>query len=106
VACDLSDLGSAAAAAEYIRISHAPLDGIIANAEISHLPALQIRYGVEMQFLGNYLGHFAGDLPDPSSKRGAHRGAYLRRLHGVLPARHLEAIAQATRARSDPASSA
>jgi WW domain-containing oxidoreductase len=59
VACDLSDLGSVAAAAEYIRISHAPLDGIIANAEISHLPALQTRYGVEMQFLGNYLGHFA-----------------------------------------------
>jgi hypothetical protein len=45
VACDLSDLGSVAAVAEYIRISHAPLDGIIANAE--------------MQFLGNYLGHFA-----------------------------------------------
>jgi WW domain-containing oxidoreductase len=59
VACDLSDLGSVAAAAEYIRISHTPLDGIIANAEISHLPALQTRYGVEMQFLGNYLGHFA-----------------------------------------------
>jgi WW domain-containing oxidoreductase len=59
VACDLSDLGSVAAVAEYIRNSHAPLDGIIANAEISHLPALQTRYGVEMQFLGNYLGHFA-----------------------------------------------
>jgi WW domain-containing oxidoreductase len=59
LACDLSDLGSVAAAAEYIRISHPPLDGIIANAEISHLPALQTRYGVEMQFLGNYLGHFA-----------------------------------------------
>jgi WW domain-containing oxidoreductase len=59
VACDLSDLGSVAAVAEYIRNSHTPLDGIIANAEISHLPALQTRYGVEMQFLGNYLGHFA-----------------------------------------------
>jgi WW domain-containing oxidoreductase len=65
VACDLSDLGSVAAAAEYIRLSHPPLDGIIANAEIS-LPALQTRYGVEMQFLGNYLGHFAlvNDLCD------------------------------------------
>jgi NAD(P)-dependent dehydrogenase (short-subunit alcohol dehydrogenase family) len=59
VACDLSHFGSVAAVAEYIRNSHAPLDGIIANAEISHLPALQTRYGVEMQFLGNYLGHFA-----------------------------------------------
>ena len=59
VACDLSELGSVAAAAEYIRISHAPLDGIIANAEIPRLPALQTRYDVEMQFLGNYLGHFA-----------------------------------------------
>jgi WW domain-containing oxidoreductase len=59
LACDLSDLGSVAAAAENIRILHAPLDGIIANAEVSHLPALQTRYGVEKQFLGNYLGHFA-----------------------------------------------
>jgi WW domain-containing oxidoreductase len=59
VACDLSDLGSVAAAAEYIRTTHPPLDGIIANAEITRLPALQTRYGVEMQFLGNYLGHFA-----------------------------------------------
>jgi WW domain-containing oxidoreductase len=59
LACDLSDLGSVAAAAEHIRISHAPLDGIIANAEIPRLPALQSRYDVEMQFLGNYLGHFA-----------------------------------------------
>src|ERR1700733_4730085 len=59
VACDLSHFDSVAAVAEYIRMSHAPLDGIIANAEISNLPALQTRYGVEMQFLGNYLGHFA-----------------------------------------------
>ena len=59
VACDLSHFDSVAAVAEYIRMSHTPLDGIIANAEISHLPALQTRYGVEMQFLGNYLGHFA-----------------------------------------------
>jgi len=59
VACDLSHFGSVAAVAEYIRMAHTPIDGIIANAEISHLPALQTRYGVEMQFLGNYLGHFA-----------------------------------------------
>jgi NAD(P)-dependent dehydrogenase (short-subunit alcohol dehydrogenase family) len=59
VACDLSHFDSVRAVAEYIRMSHTPLDGIIANAEISHLPALQTRYGVEMQFLGNYLGHFA-----------------------------------------------
>ena len=66
LACDLSDLGSVAAAAANIRSSHAPLDAIIANAEVPRLPALQTRYGVEMQLLGNYLGHFAlvNDLCD------------------------------------------
>jgi len=59
VACDLSDLASVAAAAEAIRALQVPLDAIVANAGIANLPALQTRYGVEMQFLVNHIGHFA-----------------------------------------------
>jgi WW domain-containing oxidoreductase len=59
VACDLSDLESVAAASDSIRALNAPLDAFIANAGIANLPTLQTRYGVEMQFLVNYIGHFA-----------------------------------------------
>jgi WW domain-containing oxidoreductase len=59
VACDLADFDSVAAAAETIRRLAGPLDAIIANAGIANLPTLQTRYGVEMQFLVNHLGHFA-----------------------------------------------
>jgi WW domain-containing oxidoreductase len=59
VACDLADLGSVAAAAAAIRALNAPLDAIITNAGIANLPTLQTKYGVEMQFLVNHVGHFA-----------------------------------------------
>src|SRR6202165_2483958 len=59
VACDLADLGSIAAAARTIRALEVPLDAIVANAGIANLPTLQTRYGVEMQFLVNHVGHFA-----------------------------------------------
>jgi WW domain-containing oxidoreductase len=59
VACDLGDFDSVAAAAEAIRRLPGPLDAIVANAGIANLPTLQTRYGVEMQFLVNHLGHFA-----------------------------------------------
>jgi WW domain-containing oxidoreductase len=59
VACDLADLDSIAAAAGTMRGFGVPLDAIIANAGIAHLPLLQTRYGVEMQFLVNHIGHFA-----------------------------------------------
>jgi WW domain-containing oxidoreductase len=59
MACDLSDLDSVAAAAESIRRLDAPLDAVIANAGIANLPTLQTRYGIEMQFLVNHIGHFA-----------------------------------------------
>jgi WW domain-containing oxidoreductase len=58
VACDLADLDSVAAAAGRIR-ALGPLDAIVANAGIANLPTLQTRYGVEMQFLVNHIGHFA-----------------------------------------------
>jgi WW domain-containing oxidoreductase len=59
VACDLTDLDSIAAAVRTIRELEAPLDAIIANAGVANLPSLQTRYGIEMQFLANHLGHFA-----------------------------------------------
>jgi WW domain-containing oxidoreductase len=59
VACDLADLDSVAAAAEAIRALQGPLDAIVANAGIANLPTLQTRYGVELQFLVNHIGHFA-----------------------------------------------
>ena len=66
LACDLADLDSVAAAADAIRALRYPLDVIIANAGIANLETLQTRYGVEMQFLVNHLGHFAllNDLTD------------------------------------------
>jgi WW domain-containing oxidoreductase len=59
VTCDLADLGSVAAAAATIRGLNASLDTIITNAGIANLPTLQTKYGVEMQFLVNHIGHFA-----------------------------------------------
>lgn len=59
IACDLSDLDSISAAADAIRALGVSLDAIVANAGVANLPALQTRYGVEMQFLVNHIGHFA-----------------------------------------------
>jgi WW domain-containing oxidoreductase len=59
VGCDLSDLDSVAAAADTVRALHCPLDAIIANAGIANLPTLKTKYGIEMQFLVNHIGHFA-----------------------------------------------
>jgi WW domain-containing oxidoreductase len=58
VACDLMDLDSIAAAVRAIRALSVPLDSIVANAGIANLPSLQTRYGVELQFLTNHIGHF------------------------------------------------
>jgi WW domain-containing oxidoreductase len=58
VACDLTDLDSIAAALRAIRALSVPLDAIVANAGVANLPSLHTRYGVELQFLTNHLGHF------------------------------------------------
>ena len=57
VACDLSNFNSIAAALGTIRDLSVPLDAIVANAGAANLP-LQTRYGVELHFLANHLGHF------------------------------------------------
>ena len=59
VVCDLTDLDSVAAAAERVRGLHVSLDAIIANAEVAMPSTLRTRYGVELQFFGNHIGHFA-----------------------------------------------
>jgi NAD(P)-dependent dehydrogenase (short-subunit alcohol dehydrogenase family) len=59
IACDLSDLDSVSAAAEAIRDLGVRLDAIVANAGVANLPTLQTRYGIEMQFLVNHIGHYA-----------------------------------------------
>jgi WW domain-containing oxidoreductase len=59
VACDLADLESIVAAAKTIRGLHVSLDAIVANAEVAIPPTLRTSYGVELQFLGNHIGHFA-----------------------------------------------
>jgi WW domain-containing oxidoreductase len=58
VACDLADLDSVAAAAEMIRGLQVSLDAIITTAEVASPPTLRTRYGVELQFLSNHIGHF------------------------------------------------
>jgi WW domain-containing oxidoreductase len=58
VACELSDLDNVAACTDEIRAMNKPIDALICNAGIMALPELQQKYGLEMQFLTNHLGHF------------------------------------------------
>jgi WW domain-containing oxidoreductase len=58
VECDLADLDSVAAAAATIRGLQVSLDALVANAEVASPPTLRTRYGVELQFLCNHIGHF------------------------------------------------
>ena len=58
VACELSELDSVAACCEEVRGLQCPIDMLICNAGIMGLPQLRQKYGVEMQFLTNHLGHF------------------------------------------------
>lgn len=58
VACELSELDSVAACCEEVRGLDCPIDVVICNAGIMGLPQLRQKYGVEMQFLTNHLGHF------------------------------------------------
>src|SRR5215217_1229508 len=59
VACDLADLDSVEEAIQVIRGLGRPLDAVVANAGIMGPPKLTVRYGVELQFLVNHVGHFA-----------------------------------------------
>ncbi|GFM82595.1 oxidoreductase [Pseudomonas cichorii] len=58
LACDLSDLSSVKKAVATVRTSGQQLDIVIANAGIMALPRLEQLYGLEKQFVVNYLAHF------------------------------------------------
>jgi WW domain-containing oxidoreductase len=59
VACDLADLDSVSAAIHAVLRLGRSLDTIVAGAGIMGAKYLQVRYGVELQFLVNHVGHFA-----------------------------------------------
>jgi WW domain-containing oxidoreductase len=58
MACDLADLESVAACADAVRALRQPIDVLMCNAGVMALRRRQQRYGVELQFLTNHLGHF------------------------------------------------
>jgi len=58
VACELSEPASVRACVAAVRAQHEPLDGIICNAGIMALPKLEQKYGYELQFFTNHVGHF------------------------------------------------
>jgi WW domain-containing oxidoreductase len=58
LACELSDPDSVAACAGEVLAMDVPIDVLMCNAGIMALPELEQKYGLEMQFLTNHLGHF------------------------------------------------
>lgn len=55
--CELSEPASVRAAIAGVRKMGAPLNAVIANAGIMALPKLVRKYGLELQFLTNHVGH-------------------------------------------------
>lgn len=58
VACELSEPSSVRACVEQVRGLGRSLDAIICNAGIMALPRLEQKYGYELQFFTNHVGHF------------------------------------------------
>ena len=58
VACELSEPASVQACAAQIIALGRPLDAIICNAGIMALPTLNQKFGYELQFFTNHIGHF------------------------------------------------
>jgi WW domain-containing oxidoreductase len=58
VACDLSDLRSVETAAQFLLDRFRTVHAVVANAGITGTKERTRRYGIEMQFLVNYLSHF------------------------------------------------
>ncbi|HAA56770.1 MAG TPA: short-chain dehydrogenase/reductase SDR [Myxococcales bacterium] len=86
VACELSEPASVRACVQRVKSLGHPLDGIICNAGIMALPTLEQKYGHELQFFTNHIGHFIlvtgllDQLTDDARvvmvSSEAHRGAY------------------------------
>ena len=58
IECDLSEPSSIMQCTQTLIKSGTQIDSIICNAGIMALPQLQQKYGVELQFLTNHIGHF------------------------------------------------
>ncbi|MED5449765.1 MAG: SDR family oxidoreductase [Chloroflexota bacterium] len=58
IECDLSEPHSITKCANHLFNLGIRIDSIICNAGIMALPQLQQKYGVELQFLTNHIGHF------------------------------------------------
>src|ERR1700686_235489 len=59
ITCDLTDCASIDSAAESICDLAGPLDAIITNTDLADLPVPTRRYGIELQTIVEYIGHFA-----------------------------------------------
>ncbi len=58
VACDLSEPATVLGCVEQVKATGRPLDAIICNAGIMALPKPNQKYGYELQFFTNHIGHF------------------------------------------------
>ena len=58
VACDLSNFESVVECTQEIQSLNRPIDVLMCNAGIMAPPSLQQKYGLELQFVTNHLGHF------------------------------------------------
>ncbi len=58
IACELSEPESVRAAAAAVRKLGRTLDGILCNAGVMAIAKLEVKHGLEMQFLTNHVGHF------------------------------------------------
>lgn len=58
LACELAEPSSVRACVQDIRARGIELDVIVCNAGVMALPERELRYGQELQFLTNHIGHF------------------------------------------------
>ncbi|HRI69392.1 MAG TPA: SDR family oxidoreductase [Polyangium sp.] len=58
LACELSEPSSVRACVKSVLNLDKPIDAIIANAGIMALPKLEQKFGYELQFFTNHIGHF------------------------------------------------
>ena len=56
--CDLSEPNSISNCCEILISKDTKIDSVICNAGVMALPKLHQKYGVELQFLTNHIGHF------------------------------------------------
>jgi NAD(P)-dependent dehydrogenase (short-subunit alcohol dehydrogenase family) len=58
LACELSEPASVRACIDAVERNSAPLDAVVCNAGIMALPTLTQKFGCELQFFTNHIGHF------------------------------------------------